>query len=413
MELLDLTLIAGTVIAITAWAALSWHVLWIQRRRTEAGTTVRAALTALEAADAARLGPRERVAAIRYILVGASRELVMRAATDRATPPSAAAALEHYLVERWGTEPFETDAADHATARDKWRRMAALRILFRIRHPRALDLLARAVDGTDPDVASVAISILGTSPDREPAAMLVRALQSLRLPPSQLAAHLDRSPADMADDLRVLLADQNPVVRQWAAALLGRYVGGPGIEEALLPLADDPDPRVRKTAIASLGQVGDTRAADAAVRLLDDPFPFVRANAARAIGDLDRLDLAHAVAQLLGDGDWWVRRAAKESLQVLGTDVWPVLVRCLDNRDRFVRNGAAEVVQNLGILDSLIVLEAATDYPASSKIDMLRRIAEAGEVRLTESLLERAGSVVGPRLRALLAQLGLAHVGAA
>ena len=64
-----------------------------------------------------------------------------------------------------------------------------------------------------------------------------------------------------------------------------------------------------------------------------------------------------------------------------------------------MRNGAAEVFQNLGVLDSLIVMEAATDNPGATKIDMLRRIAAAGGVRFTDSLIERAGPIVGPRIR--------------
>jgi len=59
------------------------------------------------------------------------------------------------------------------------------------------------------------------------------------------------------------------------------------------------------------------------------------------------------------------------------------------------------------------VMEAATDDPAPQKIDMLRRIATAGGVRLTDSLVERAGPTVGPRVRGLLAAIGLADVGAA
>jgi hypothetical protein len=90
-----------------------------------------------------------------------------------------------------------------------------------------------------------------------------------------------------------------------------------------------------------------------------------------------------------------------------------VLVRCLDHRDRFVRNGAAEVVQNLGVLDSLIVLEAASDSPNAVKVEMLQRIAAAGGVRFTESLVERAGPVIGPRIRRLLDALGVEQVGAA
>jgi HEAT repeat protein len=146
--------------------------------------------------------------------------------------------------------------------------------------------------------------------------------------------------------------------------------------------------------------------------MITDPVPYVRAHAARAIGELGRSDLASRVCPLLGDGDWWVRLAARESLEMMGAEVWPAVVRCLDHRDRFVRNGAAEVVQNLGVLDSLIVLEAATDNPADSKVAMLQRIAAAGGVRFTESLLERAGPVVGPRIRRLLDTIGLEHVGA-
>ena len=97
----------------------------------------------------------------------------------------------------------------------------------------------------------------------------------------------------------------------------------------------------------------------------------------------------------------------------MGSDVWPLLVPCLSSADRFVRNGAAEVFQNLGLLDSLILMEAASDDPAPHKIDMLRRIAAAGGVRLTDSLVERAGPTVGPRVRGLLTAIGFQDVGAA
>jgi hypothetical protein len=90
-----------------------------------------------------------------------------------------------------------------------------------------------------------------------------------------------------------------------------------------------------------------------------------------------------------------------------------VLARSLEHPDRFVRNGAAEVFQNLGVLDSFIVMEAATDDPADAKIDMLRRIVVAGGLRLTDSLIERTGAVMGSRVRHLLSTIGLQQVGAA
>jgi hypothetical protein len=97
---------------------------------------------------------------------------------------------------------------------------------------------------------------------------------------------------------------------------------------------------------------------------------------------------------------------------MLGSEVWPVLMRCLDNSDGFVRNGAAEVFQNLGILDSLIMMEAASDDPSPSKVDLLKRIANAGGVRMTDSLVERAGASA-PKVRRLLASMGMERAGAA
>ena len=78
-------------------------------------------------------------------------------------------------------------------------------------------------------------------------------------------------------------------------------------------------------------------------------------------------DVAEEIAPLLADREWWVRLAAKESLQQMGEEVWSVLVPYLDHEDAFARNGAAEVLQNIGVLDSLIVLEAATSRPSASQ----------------------------------------------
>jgi HEAT repeat protein len=228
-----------------------------------------------------------------------------------------------------------------------------------------------------------------------------------------VAVHLEFSPLRPADAYRALLGDADPIVRFWGATLLAQYPELDWVEPALAAVADDPDSRVRKAAIQSLGKVGDAVATTVALRLLNDPAPFVRAHAARALGELDRSDAAPLVAELLADPDWWVRAAAKQALEMMGSEVWPVLMRCLDHSDEFVRNGSAEVFQNLGILDSLIMLEAASDDPSHAKVDLLRRIASAGGMRLTDSLIERAGPAAAPRVRRLLATMGLEQVGAA
>jgi HEAT repeat protein len=256
----------------------------------------------------------------------------------------------------------------------------------------------------------VAFALLGKSQDPRATDVLVASLLERRHPASRIAVHLEQSPQPIADRIKPLLQHPDPVVRLWSATLIASDASLQGLEWDLLPLVDDEDPRVRKAAIASLAKVGGSIAAEAAVGLLRDPASYVRARAARALAEMDRIDLASDIAYLLGDADWWVRQAAKESLEALGTEVWRVLMPCLEHPDRFVRNGAAEVFQNLGIVDSLIVMEAASDGPAERKIAMLRQIAAAGGLRFADSLIERAGPIVGARIRQLLTTIGLEHV---
>jgi hypothetical protein len=411
--MLDLILLGGSIGAALVWLLLSAHVLAVQRRRATARATLTNATDVLRQDAVRQLPLADRIAVARPVIEGASRDMVMRGAAGGDGTGEVADTLTGYIVERWGIDALERDAAAHQGVRGKWRRMAALRILNRLGRPGRIELLERAIGQADADVASVALSLLGGLNDPRAGDVLIGALTRKRHPASRVAIHIDRSPLHLADRLRPLLRDADPDLRFWAAVLLGRYLDVADLERDLIPLVEDPDPRVRKAAIESLGRIGDELSASAAVRLLTDPVAFVRANAARAIGKLDRPELASQVAALLGDRDWWVRFAAKQALEAMGSDVWPVLVPCLSHADRFVRNGAAEVFQNLGLLDSLILMEAASDDPAPHKIDMLRRIAMAGGVRLTDSLIERAGPTVGPRVRGLLAAIGFQDVGAA
>ncbi|HJR60751.1 MAG TPA: HEAT repeat domain-containing protein [Vicinamibacterales bacterium] len=405
-------LLTGAVLAVLLWAALAAYVIHIDRRRTAARAVVSAVLTTLreEGVRSAPIG--ERVARVQPLLERVSRDMVLHTAADTATPRDAVDVLTTYLVDRWGVYTLVRQASSHRMSRDVWRRTASLKVLFHLGHPQIFDLLTRAVQGRESDIASVAFALLGTSHDPRATAILVEALKAQRHPASRVAVHLEHSPLRPVGAYRPLLKDPDPVVRFWGATLLAHCPDVAWLEGELAALADDGDARVRKAAVQSLGKVGDAIAAEVALRLLEDPAPFVRAHAARALGELDRTEAGPAVAQLLGDPDWWVRAAAKQSLEAMGSDVWPVLMRCLEHPDRFVRNGAAEVFQNLGILDSLIMMEAASDDPSYAKIKLLKRIAAAGGSRMTDSLIERAGSAA-PRVRRLLATMGLEQVGAA
>lgn len=122
---------------------------------------------------------------------------------------------------------------------------------------------------------------------------------------------------------------------------------------ALAGLDLDANASVRKAAVESQGVVGGPAAVNTALRLLEDPAWLVRAEAARTLGALDCHHLASKVAPLLADGQWWVRAAAMDALQAMGPAVVPAVTRFLDNKDRFARNCAAEVLQNLGVLEEV------------------------------------------------------------
>jgi HEAT repeat protein len=250
----------------------------------------------------------------------------------------------------------------------------------------------------DRDVVAAAVSLLGTLSDTDAAGLLVAALRQRLLAPSRIAARLDRFPIEIAEVVAPLMADPDPVVRFWGATLLARYGSRPGVPGALAHLGRDRDPSVRKAAIESLGRIGGPQAEHTARRLLADPVWFVRAHAARAIGDLRRADLAAELLPLLADGQWWVRAAAKDALVMMGPEAAPVVARALDHPDRFARNGAAEVLQNLGVLDDL----AARAGAGAEEASLLQKAAAAGGAVLASAIVARSSPGIAARVRALL-----------
>jgi hypothetical protein len=112
------------------------------------------------------------------------------------------------------------------------------------------------------------------------------------------------------------------------------------------------------------------------------------------------------VAPALADTEWWVRVAAKQALQAAGPDVWRQLVPYLDHPDAFARNGAAEVLQNLGILDRWAA-EAAAGPSDQTTIDLLVKASHAGGAGMMEAVLERAQPALAPGLFAVLERLRL------
>jgi HEAT repeat protein len=410
-NVLTVLLLPLMVVLATAWASLSIYLVMAGRRARAQAAEIDRALAELHRIETSQMLPEEQVRQLEALVAGIERVMLLRVATRLPDRSPASEIFARAATARHKLEWFVQQASASRSPRANWRRIAALRLLAHQGYSGIVNLLGQAVADHDSEIVGAAVAILGRLPDLKAAEILIAALKQGQYPPSRIATYLDQFPLPIAHLMRPLLHHPNPTVRYWGVTLLARHRQSPGLPGELTALTRDPAPLVRRAAIASLAQVSVVTAVAAARPLLKDPVWYVRAHAARALGEAEDPDLAEEVAPLLADSEWWVRTAAKEALQRLGSEIWATLVPYLDHPDAFARNGAAEVLQNIGILDSLIVLEAATGRPSTDKIAMLRKIAAAGGTRMTEALLERVDDATRPRVRDLLENLGLEPAG--
>jgi HEAT repeat protein len=264
--------------------------------------------------------------------------------------------------------------------RGTWKRIVALTRLARAHHPAARGLVRTALADPDERIAAAAVRALGELGDDWSVDLLLDALRQGAVPRSRIAAQLDHLAPLPGTRLLPLLRASDPAVRFWAARLLAPY---PELGEArLIMLTHDRDPNVRAAAVETLGIRGEDDARAAILASLHDPVWYVRVHAARAAGQLLGAAAAPSLVRLLGDTRWWVRTATKDALRGIGSDAVPALLATLADPDAFARNGAAEVLQDLGYLDLLLVEQP--DSPT------LEHIYAAGGERLREAAEERA-----------------------
>ena len=321
-----------------------------------------------------------------WILRRLPRRTIERVAADTATAPGLAEAFAAHAAERDAGRLVEA-AAGHTSEVTKWRRIAALRILARGRSAAALPLLEAALADPDEDVVDAAVVTLGGIGDEPAGALLVEALRHGG--GSRVATQLDQFPLDIGHLLVPLLRDWDAQARYWAVKLLARYADLPGLPLELATLGGDQDAGVRAAVAETLGRVGGPAAISIALPLLEDPVPYVRAHAARALGAQGRPELAAAVAQLLADEEWWVRAGAKQALATLGRDATEHVLPYLESPDEFARNGAAEVLQNSGVADSLVA-ELIADPSSVETRRTLQLIVDAGGERFGAAMIARS-----------------------
>ena len=384
------TLALGALVLI--WIGVSAYVIVTRALFDLAGLSFHTARRVLDRRLARGASPEEALARL-------PRRTLAGIAADASTPTALAEGAARRLLSRRPGRVLN-QARSHRSDTDKWKRLAALRILSLAGSKVAKPELTRALRDPDPDVVGGAVAILGSRSDRESAALLVTALREGRYSRSRIAAQLDRFPTPVGDLLRPLLDDHDAGIRQWGATLLARYPD-PEIELELATLIVDEEPQVRAAVLKSLTRTESRFATPAAVTALADPVWFVRVHAARALGRLGHVDQASELLGLLGDPQWWVRTAAKESLQELGEDAAPAILPALKSDDSFVRDGAAEVLQNIGVVDELIRRLERSPHDELA-LRTLRSIFEHGGQAVAGAALQRAVAAGSPQAAELL-----------
>lgn len=259
-----------------------------------------------------------------------------------------------------------------------WRRVAAVRALAFSNSAKAWPILARAVERPDRASVRAAVVTLGHMPQHRSAELLVHALGRVPFGRAQIATFLEAFPTDISSLIGPLLNEPSPVLRAWGATLAARYAGRSPVEARLRALTTDTDPLVRRAAVTSLGAAGCLDSLPAIVERLDDAVPLVRVHAIQAIGQLGLVRLSPVISLKLADRDWSTREAAWRVLEGFGPSAEGDVLARLSEDDGFARDGAAEILRNLGTLERLQALEAAgpSDPGRRAQIDLLDRTGD-------------------------------------
>ena len=200
-----------------------------------------------------------------------------------------------------------------------------------------------------------------------------------------IAAELERLAPAPGAKLVPLLRDWNPAVRFWGATLLAAVPGSRRVDARRAHVGPRSErPRSRGRDARDAEREGRRRRPSS--RDSTTPSGSSASTPPGRPATSSEPRRRRTITRLLADERWWVRTAAKDALRGMGTDAVPSLLSILAHDDPFARNGAAEVLQDIGFVDFL-----ARDNPRSP---LLERIYAAGGERYREAAEARASTAL-------------------
>jgi HEAT repeat protein len=228
-------------------------------------------------------------------------------------------------------------------------RRAAVAALGRIGSRTSVPALIHALD--DPeltvDVAG-ALARIGDTSAYEPLLMLL-SNDRAAVRRAAIGALNSLGHARMPGDVRRLLLDRNPHIRECAVRIAG-YFGYPECADLLLHAIHDGDENVRRAAVENLPNLEEDRVLPVLKTAVRDESPKIRAAAAQSLGHLESVAAVPDLMRAMTDSDEWVRYYSARALgQIRSPESIDALAAALrDDSATQVRIAAADALGSIG-----------------------------------------------------------------
>jgi HEAT repeat protein len=228
------------------------------------------------------------------------------------------------------------------------------------------DELLLASKDSDPVIRQKAISLMGKFGEERFADQLVLSLtdESTAVRLAAINAIVRHKPQTGLDPLISSLDDQDIWIRTAAAQALGEYRHPATIEPLLRHLMHDPPP-VRIAVIEALGKSEDPAVKDVLFKCLAEPDPEIQRAAMLALARIPGGDVFDRLVTALQHSDWRLRAAAAAALGVRGDrNALPALHRALEDPDTYVQQSAIHALDKVADRSSFPYLFKALENTA-------------------------------------------------
>ena len=228
------------------------------------------------------------------------------------------------------------------------------------------DELLLASKDSDPMIRQKAVSLMGKFSEERFADQLVLSLadESAAVRLAAINAVVRLRPEKGLEPLISSLEDGDVWLRTSAAQALGEYRHPAAIEPLMRHLESDLPP-VRIAAIEALGKSGQASVRNVLFRCTADHDVEIRRAAVLALARVPGEDVFRRLLDSLADQDWRIRAAAATSLGMRGdAKALPALHHALEDGDTYVQESAAVALDKIPDRSSFVHLFRALENPA-------------------------------------------------